>query len=234
MSGERILVVDDEPDLQRLLTFNLRNAGFEAEAVATGEEGIAAAARARPAVIVLDVMLPDMQGFDVCRRIRASADLADVPIMLLTARSDEQDRVRGFEVGTDDYVVKPFSVREIVMRVRALVRLASERRGVPVVDPPEVLRWKDLEVDVARRRAFVDGNEVLLRPLELKLIATLLSAPGKVFTRVELLDRVWGTSGEISPRTVDTHVRRLRDALHSHGHAVETVFRSGYRLRAAP
>ena len=233
MSGERILVVDDEPDLQRLLTFNLRGAGFEAEAVATGEEGLAAAARARPDVIVLDVMLPDIQGFEVCRRLRDDADLADVPIMMLTARGDEEDLVRGFALGIDDYVVKPFSVREIVMRIRALVRLAAERRGVPANDPPDVLRWRDLEVDVARHRAFVDGSEVLLRPLEFKLLATLLASPGKVFTRVELLERVWGLTGEISQRTVDTHVRRLRDALHSYGYAVETVLRGGYRLRAA-
>ena len=233
MTGERILVVDDEPDLQRLLTFNLRGAGFEAEAVATGEEGLAAAARARPAVIVLDVMLPDIQGFEVCRRLRADADLADVPIMMLTARVDEADHVRGFALGIDDYVVKPFSVREIVMRIRALARLAAERRGMPANDPADVLRWRDLEVDVGRHRAFVDGSEVLLRPLEFKLLATLLASPGKVFTRLELLERVWGLTGEISQRTVDTHVRRLRDALHSYGHAVETVFRGGYRLRAA-
>ena len=231
---DHILLIDDEPDLQRLVVFNLKEAGFEARAVGTGAEGIAAALKTRPSVVILDLMLPDIPGAEVCRRMRLDPSLADVPIMMLTARGDEYDRVLGFEVGADDYVVKPFSVRELVLRVRAVMRRAKERqaaRTAPVTETAKRLAWRGLEVDLVHHRVFLDGAELGLRPLEFKLIAVLLEAPGRVFTRAQLLEEVWGTTGDLHTRTVDTHVRRLREKLGSYGEAVETVHCVGYRLR---
>jgi two-component system phosphate regulon response regulator PhoB len=233
-----VLLVDDEPDLQRLLAFNLREAGFETEAVGTGAEGLAAAQRLGPAVVVLDLMLPDVSGTEVCRQMRANPTLADVAILMLTARGDEYDRVLGFEVGADDYVVKPFSVREVVMRVRGLAKRAHERRlarsgaaQAETVPADKQLTWRGLAVDPIRHRVYVDGVELTLRPLEFKLISLFLEQPGIVFTRAELLEEVWGMTAEVNTRTVDTHVRRLRERLGKHGDAVETVHGFGYRLR---
>ena len=234
MGEGRVLLVDDEPDLRQLVVFNLKDAGFEAEAVATGAAGIVAATKLRPAVVILDLMLPDLPGTEVCRRLREDPALSDVGILMLTARGDEYDRVLGFEVGADDYVVKPFSVRELVLRVRALVRRTKERqaaRASATTDDGRRLRWRGLEVDVGRHRVHADGNELSLRPLEFKLLSMLLENPGRVFTRAQLLEEVWGTSGDLHTRTVDTHVRRLREKLGAYGEAVETVHGVGYRLR---
>ena len=229
---ERILLVDDEPDLRQLVTFNLREAGFEVDAVGSGQAGLALAVRLRPAVVVLDLMLPDVSGMEVCRALRADPVLAEVAVLMLTARGDEYDRVMGFEVGADDYVVKPFSVRELVMRVKALARRTAERRAARAATGSDrKLRWKGLELDPVRHRVFVDDVELQLRPLEFKLIQVLLEHPGRVFTRGQLLEEVWGISGEASSRTVDTHVRRLRERLGTCGEAVETVHGFGYRLK---
>jgi two-component system phosphate regulon response regulator PhoB len=229
---DRILLVDDEPDLRQLVTFNLRDAGFEVDAVGSGQAGLVLAAKVRPAVIVLDLMLPDVSGTEVCRQLRANPVLGEVAVLMLTARGDEYDRVLGFEVGADDYVVKPFSVRELVMRVRALARRTAERRAARAMTGEDrKLRWKGLEVDPVRHHVFVDGAELQLRPLEFKLIQLLLEHPGRVFTRAQLLEEVWGISGEASSRTVDTHVRRLRERLGPYGEAVETVHGFGYRLK---
>jgi two-component system, OmpR family, phosphate regulon response regulator PhoB len=229
---ERILLVDDEPELRQLVTFNLREAGYEVDAVGSGQAGLALAAKVRPAVIVLDLMLPDVSGMEVCRALRADPMLGDVAVLMLTARSDEYDRVLGFEVGADDYVVKPFSVRELVMRVRALARRTAERRAARATTGGDrKLRWKALELDPVRHRVYIEEAELQLRPLEFKLIQVLLEHPGRVFTRGQLLEEVWGISGEASSRTVDTHVRRLRERLGSCGEAVETVHGFGYRLK---
>jgi len=229
---DRILLVDDEPDLRQLVTFNLRDAGFEVDGVGSGQAGLVLAAKVRPAVIVLDLMLPDVSGTEVCRQLRADPALADVGVLMLTARGDEYDRVLGFEVGADDYVVKPFSVRELVMRVRALARRTAERRAARAMTGEDrKLRWKGLEVDPVRHHVFLDGAELQLRPLEFKLIQLLLEHPGRVFTRAQLLEEVWGISGEASSRTVDTHVRRLRERLGPYGEVVETVHGFGYRLK---
>jgi two-component system phosphate regulon response regulator PhoB len=219
-------------DLRELLLFNLREAGFTVEAAATAAEGLDAAARLEPAVLVLDLMLPDLPGTEVCRRLRAHASLGDIGILMLTARGDESDRVLGFEVGADDYVVKPFSVREVVLRVRGLARRAAERRSARgAADLGRRLCFRGLALDPVRHRAYADGVELSLRPLEYKLIALLIEHPGQVFRRSELLQEVWGISAEINTRTVDTHVRRLREHLGTYGEAIETVHGYGYRLR---
>ncbi len=232
MTPDRVLIIDDELDLRELLLFNLREAGFEPEAAETATEGLAAARRIDPAVILLDVMLPDFPGTEVCRELRADPALGDVPILMLTARGDEADRVLGLEVGADDYVVKPFSIRELVLRVRALARRSAERRAArSAVDLGRRLSWRGLSLDPIQHRVYADGAELTLRPLEYKLISLFLEHPGQVFSRAQLLSEVWGIAADINTRTVDTHVRRLRERLGLHGDAIETVHGFGYRLR---
>jgi two-component system phosphate regulon response regulator PhoB len=207
--------------------------------VETGEGALRAAARLKPSVFVLDLMLPDLSGTEVCRRLRADADLADAAVLMLTARGDEYDRVLGFEVGADDYVVKPFSVRELVMRVKGLAVRARERRlARGASDEGKRLRWRGLEIDPARHRVAIHDpvdlaqtSELTLRPLEYRLLAIFLEHPGKVFSRTDLLQEVWGVSPETNTRTVDTHVRRLRERLGAYSEAIETVHGFGYRLR---
>jgi two-component system phosphate regulon response regulator PhoB len=229
---DRILLVDDEPDLQRLVLFNLHEAGFEAEAASTGGEGLAKARAMDPQVVLLDLMLPDLPGTEICRQLRADAQLADVAILMLTARGDEYDRVLGFEVGADDYVVKPFSVRELVMRVKGMARRYHERKAArATTQAGNRMQWRGLSVDSVRHRVFADGTELSLRPLEFRLLSMLLEHPGRVFSRGDLLEEVWGITSEVNTRTVDTHVRRLRERLGPYGEAVETVHGFGYRLR---
>ncbi len=231
---ERVLVVEDEPDLQRLVVFNLRDAGFDVEGVGSGLEALVAMARAKPAVVVLDLMLPDITGTEICRRVRADAILADVGIVIMSARGDEYDRLLGFEVGADDYVVKPFSVRELVMRVKGLARRPVVPRATgssPHLESQLALRWGGIELDATRHRVSIDRAEVLLRPLEFKLLHVFMRQPGHVLSRVQLLDEVWGVTGEGSTRTVDTHVRRLRDRIRPYADAIETVHGFGYKMR---
>jgi two-component system phosphate regulon response regulator PhoB len=228
----RVLIVDDEADLLRLLSFNLDNAGFRTLTAATANEALAAAEQFRPSVVLLDLMLPDLPGTEVCRRLRAHPQLDDVGILVLTARNDDYDRIVGFELGADDYVVKPFNVRELVLRVRALARRVGERsaaRATP--DPGETLAWRALRVDTGRHRVTVDDVELSLRPLEYRLLLALLLAKGAVLSREQLIDEVWGS--EVNERTVDTHVKRLRQRLGEHGDCIETVFGFGYRLKDA-
>jgi two-component system phosphate regulon response regulator PhoB len=233
-AADIVLVVDDEEDIRRLLSFNLGEAGFRVEAVETGGAALEAASRLRPSVVVLDLMLPDVSGMEVCRRLRADDEARDAAILMLTARGDEYDRVLGFEVGADDYVVKPFSVREVVMRVRGLATRANERRFARQSrDEGKRLRWRGLEIDPSRHRVLVDGAELSLRPLEYKLLAIFVEHPGRVLSRTELLEEVWGVSPETNTRTVDTHIRRLRERLGAYSDAIETVHGFGYRLRDA-
>jgi two-component system phosphate regulon response regulator PhoB len=227
-----VLVVDDEEDIRQLVSFNLDEAGFRVESVETGHDALVSAAKLRPSVYVLDLMLPDISGTEVCRKLRADPALSDAAILMLTARGDEYDRVLGFEVGADDYVVKPFSVRELVMRVKALASRAKERRlARGASDEGKRLRWKGLEIDPTRHRVTIDGAELQLRPLEYKLLATFIEHPGKVFSRTDLLQEVWGISPDTNTRTVDTHIRRLRERLGAYSEAIETVHGFGYRLR---
>ncbi len=228
-----ILVIDDEADLRNLLVYKLKEEGFTAEAAATAREGIAAATRLVPAVVILDLMLPDQPGTEVCKKLRADPKLADVAILMLTAKGDEVDRVVGLELGADDYVVKPFSVREVMLRVRALARRSGERAVAKDANGGDArpLRWQGLEVNLAEHRALADGAELTLTPLEFKLLARLLAHPGRAFTRDQLLDNVWNITADVTTRTVDTHVKRLREKLGAYGDAIETVRGIGYRLR---
>ncbi len=225
-----ILIVDDEAELASLVEYNLRQAGFATRVALTGEQALAFAAREAPALVVLDLMLPDVAGTEVCRRLRAEPRTRDVPILMLTARGEEHERVAGFEAGADDYVVKPFSPRELVLRVKAMLRRAPAAAGA------QRLSVGGLALDVAAHRAFVGDDEVELTALEFRLLHHFLTHPGRVQSRERLLAEVWGITRPQETRTVDTHVLRLRDKLGRLRDVIETVRGVGYRLAtpAAP
>jgi two-component system phosphate regulon response regulator PhoB len=223
-----ILVVEDEADLAELVAFNLRQSGYTAVTTDAGASAIAEVHRKRPDLIVLDLMLPDISGVEVCRRLRADDRTNDIPVVMLTARGEEVDRVLGFEVGADDYVIKPFSPRELVLRIGAVLRRtqppkpetagAAIRVGVMVIDEP-------------RHEVRVEDAPVPLTTLEFKLLLDLASRKGRVQSRDALLERVWGYTPGIETRTVDTHVKRLREKLGASSHYIETVRGVGYRMR---
>lgn len=235
-----ILIVDDEDDLRNLLRIHLEREGFTTAAAASGAEALELAQRFPPALVVLDLMLPDLGGTEVCRRLRASPELSEVPIIMLTARGEEIDRVVGFEVGADDYIVKSaFSMREFVLRVRAVLR---RRQGAPDQAPSttpaepaaEPLAYGVLSIDPGGHRVLVQDSEVVLTPIEFKLLHALASHPGRVQSRGLLLQQVWGMPPELNTRTVDTHVKRLREKLGPASAHLETVRGVGYRFNATP
>jgi two-component system phosphate regulon response regulator PhoB len=223
--SERILVVDDEPDLLELVRFNLCQAGFDVETATGGEEGLEKARRHPPDLVVLDLMLPDVPGTEVCRRLRTDSELGSVPILMLTARSEEIDRVVGLELGADDYVTKPFSPRELVLRARAILR-RTRADG----EPTKLMRSGLLELDPERHRCRVGEREIKLTAKEFELLRTLMERPGRVMTRDRLLDEVWGSDITVTSRTIDTHLKRLREKLGDAGDLVETVRGVGYRF----
>ncbi|NMO13317.1 response regulator [Pyxidicoccus fallax] len=220
-----VLIVDDERDLAELIDFNLRGAGFSTHLAFTGETALAAARERPPELVLLDLMLPDMSGIDVCRHLRANASSRGVLIVMLTAKGEESDRIRGFEVGADDYVVKPFSVRELVLRLKAILR-----RSGPTQDRAAPLALGPLKLDVAAHRFYVEDKEVALTALEFRLLEHLMSRLGRVQTREQLLEEVWGLSSSLETRTIDTHVMRLRDKLGPARTLLETVRGVGYRI----
>lgn len=225
----RILIVEDEKDIRDVIAFNLKQAGHEVQAVARGEEALAAMASKTPALVLLDVMLPDMSGMDVCRTLKRSPEYGHVPVLMLTARGEEIDRVVGFEVGADDYVVKPFSMRELLLRVQAILR-----RATGVVPAAAVLEFGALRIDKDAHRVWVDAKEIELTALEFKLLLTFYERRNRVQSRGTLLDDVWGLSPDLSTRTVDTHVKRLREKLGPACDYIETVRGVGYRFSAQP
>lgn len=224
----KLLIVEDEADLRDLVAYNLRAAGHEVIEAGTGLEGLALAKGKRPDLVLLDLMLPDVPGTEVCRKLRADPALAGLRVVMLTARGEEIDRVVGFELGADDYVVKPFSVRELVLRIGAVLRRAAAPEG----EERPVVAGR-LTLDRPRHRVTVDGEEVTLTALEFKLLATLLDRRGRVQSRERLLEDVWEMNPEITTRTVDTHIKRLREKLGAAGDYVETVRGVGYRFTDA-
>ncbi len=223
---DTILVVDDERDILDLLVHHLESGGFSVITAETGEEALAQARTRHPAAILLDVMLPDFQGTDVLRLLRQEPATRSIPIILLTARGEEVDRVVGFELGADDYVVKPFSPREIVLRVQALLR-----RSAPADAADTVREAHGIRLDPTRHEVSVEGSRLELTATEFRLLEYLMTRPGRVLSRVQLLEEVWGSDVFVTDRTVDTHVKRLRSKLESAASAVETVRGVGYRFR---
>lgn len=223
LSNARVLVVDDDAAIRELASMYLRKEGFDVAAVADGPSALEAAQRERPALIVLDLMLPGMSGFDVCRELRKQSN---VPILMLTARNEDTDKIVGLELGADDYLTKPFNPREMVARVKAILRRA-ERAGR---DERREVRVGALTVDARKREARVDGRELALRAKEFDLLLAFASEPGRVFTREALLDQVWGYSYYGETRTVDVHVQHLRAKLSGSGVSIQTVRGVGYKL----
>jgi phosphate regulon transcriptional regulator PhoB len=221
-----VLVVEDEPDIRRLVVLHLERDGFRCRTATTGPEALREVQKAAPDLVVLDLMLPDLDGLEVCRQLRGDRRTAAVPIIMLTAKSDEVDRIVGLEVGADDYVAKPFSPKELVARVRAVLR------RVRSTDEPRVLSVGPVVLDPLRHGVSVDGRPVELTPKEFDLLQALLEAAGRVLSREHLLNHVWGyaRADEIESRTVDVHVRRLRAKLGDAGHRIATVKSVGYRF----
>ncbi|HJK95885.1 MAG TPA: response regulator transcription factor [Polyangiaceae bacterium LLY-WYZ-14_1] len=224
----RILVVEDEADLAELVAYNLKQEGYVVATARDGSSALSEVRRQRPDLVVLDVMLPDISGTEVCRRIRRDAATERLPVVMLTAKGEEVDRIVGFEVGADDYIPKPFSPRELVLRVAAVLRRSQP--SAETVDA-EAIEVGALLIDVPRHRVQVREEEIPLTALEFKLLLDLASRRGRVQTRDALLERVWGYAPGIETRTVDTHVKRLREKLGEASEYIETVRGVGYRMR---
>jgi two-component system, OmpR family, phosphate regulon response regulator PhoB len=224
----RILVVDDEEDLRTVLAYALTKEGHTVEAVATGAAALTRAFAWNPDVVLLDLMLPDISGTDVCRLLKQDERTKGARVIMLSAKGEEEDRILGFERGADDYVVKPFSTRELLLRISAL----SRRRDSAA--PPPVLELGELRIDREAYRVTVSGADVALTALEFKLLVTLLERRERVQTRDALLTDVWGMDTEIETRTIDTHVKRLREKLGRFGDKIQTVRGVGYRLSEVP
>jgi len=223
----KILVVDDEPDVVQLIEYNLKGAGYEVITAQDGEEAIKKARASAPDLIILDLMLPQIEGLDVCKILRRDATTADIPIVILTAKASETDRVLGLELGADDYVTKPFSPRELVLRAKRLLRTES-----PGAQHAEQIDIGDLHLDIPNHRATVKGKAVDLTATEFRLLAVLVKRRGRVQTRDQLLRDVWDYDSIIDTRTVDTHVRRLREKLGPAAKHLDTVRGVGYRFLA--
>lgn len=223
-SAPRILVVEDEASLAVLLTYNLESEGYRVETVERGDEAELKLKENLPDLLILDWMLPGLSGFEICRRLRTREATKTIPIIMLTARGEESERVRGLAIGADDYVVKPFSVPELMARVRALLRRAKPERVA------SILQSADIKLDRETKRVYRGVREIHLGPTEFRLLEHLMERPGRVFSRAQLLDTVWGMASEIDERTVDVHIGRLRKAL-SNGRErdpLRTVRGSGY------
>jgi len=227
MSRERILIVEDEPDIAEVLRYNLEKEGFKAEVARRGDSGLEAARREpAPDLILLDLMLPGLDGLEFTRALKREAATARIPIVMLTARSEELDRIVGLELGADDYISKPFSPRELVLRVKAVLR-----RRQPGEAGGERLEVGEIRLDVAGHRLRVADEEIPLTATEFRLLRLLIERGGRVQTRGQLLSDVWGYAEDIDSRTVDTHIRRLRRKLGPEADRIETVIGVGYRLR---
>ena len=226
---EHVLVVDDEPDIVGLVAYHLAKSGYRVSTAADGGEALELARRERPTLLVLDQMLPGMSGFDVLERLRADDATRRIAVLMLTARKEEPDRIRGLSLGADDYLTKPFSPQELVLRVAAILR----RLGAPAPTVAgDVLQFGPLRIDRGAHRVTVDGAEVELTPTEYKLLLTLGERRGRVQARAHLLESVWEAAPDIQTRTVDMHIQRLRTKLGPAGDMIETVRGFGYRLNA--
>ncbi len=223
---QTVLVVEDEPAILTLLRYNLEREGFSVSEARDGEEALTQLEERRPDAVLLDWMLPLVSGIEVCRRIRRAPAWRDLPVIMLTARTEEGDRIRGLDSGADDYVVKPFSPNELIARLRAVIRRARPATAA------ETLEFADVSLDLAGHRVSRGGTPIHLGPTEFRLLRYLMERPGRVFSREQLLDAVWGHDAYVEPRTVDVHIRRLRKAMNDGDRTdlIRTVRTAGYSL----
>jgi two-component system phosphate regulon response regulator PhoB len=224
-----VLLVEDEPDLNQTVAFNLDSEGYSVESAFNGKDALKLIEEKTPDLILLDLMLPDMSGLEICRILRSSKKTKNIPIMMVTAKGEEIDRIVGFELGADDYIVKPFSIREFMLRVAAMLK----RSGDTINNDEEKIIFGSLEIDIAAHRVKLKDKEIPLTAKEFSLLHYLVERIGRVSTRDALLDDVWGYNCEVTTRTVDTHVKRLRAKLSDVGNNIETVRGVGYRFNSA-
>lgn len=224
----KILIVEDDRDIAELVEYNLKQERLSCERCVSGADGLARARRLLPNLIILDLMLPDMGGLEVCKALKGDQKTQKIPVLILTAKGEEVDRIVGFEVGADDYLTKPFSPRELVLRVKAILRRMKERELMSKTEP---LSFGRLSVDPLKFQVKVGGEEIRPTAIEFKLLKYLMSNKGRVATRDMLLDQVWGYEAALTTRTVDTHIKRLREKLGRAGDYIETLRGIGYRFR---
>ena len=223
--SQKIYIVEDEPDIRETLKYNFSNEGFEVFTAPDGEEALSNIKKVLPDVLILDLMLPGLSGLDVCKSIRADDDIRDMSIIMLTAKGEEIDRVIGFELGADDYVTKPFSVRELILRVKVLLKKQRES-----LVENKLVKFGPIRIDLDAHELKINDKEVVLTALEFKLLQHLVKRKGRVQTREQLLGDVWGYSAEVTTRTVDTHIKRLREKLGNTSDYIQTIRGVGYRF----
>ncbi|WP_366655586.1 phosphate regulon transcriptional regulator PhoB [Fodinicurvata sp. EGI_FJ10296] len=223
---QTVLIVEDEEDLVIMLTYNLEREGYTVQSVADGDEAVVAAGEHNPAIIILDWMLPHKSGLDICRQLRRGAKTRDIPVIMLTARGEEADRIRGLDSGADDYISKPFSIVELMARIRAVLRRTGPSSN------EDSLEFGDTRMDLVAHRVTRAGRDIHLGPTEFRLLRHFMQYPGRVFSREQLLDVVWGHDVYVEPRTVDVHIRRLRKAINDGDlpDIIRTVRSAGYAL----
>jgi len=228
--SQKILIIEDEPDIRKTLEYNISREGYEVISASSLSEGREKLESASFSLLLLDLMLPDGSGLDLCRELKQDKSLSSMPVIILTAKDDEVDKVVGFELGADDYVTKPFSVRELILRVKAVLK-----RGERKSDNMEVQRqFGELKIDVDSHEVFVNDEQVSLTALEFKLLRQLVDRRGRVQSRDQLLSDVWGYSSDVTTRTVDTHIKRLREKLGDMGKYVQTIRGVGYKFTRTP
>jgi len=221
--NKKVLIVEDDSNISKLVEYNLQKAGFRTTVSSTGELALVELQKSKFHMVILDIMLPGIDGLEVCKRIRSNKKFSTTKILMLTAKGEELDKVLGFELGADDYVVKPFSPRELVLRVKAILKRDEFEQ--------DLILFGDIKIDVNNYEAFLGTKKIDLTAMEFNLLLNLLSNKGQVQTREHLLEKVWGASGDISTRTIDTHIKRLRQKLGKYGDNIETIRSVGYRFK---
>jgi len=228
--SNKILIIEDEPDIRKTIEYNLSREGFKIFTAASLKEGKELLDKSF-SLLVLDLMLPDGSGLDLCRELKSNQELMNIPIVILTAKDDEVDKVVGFELGADDYVTKPFSVRELILRIKAILKRGSSQKNETI----EIERqFGDLVIDIDSHEVFVNKEQISLTALEFRLLSQLIDRRGRVQSRDQLLSDVWGYSAEVTTRTVDTHIKRLREKLGTMGKYVQTIRGVGYKFSRTP
>ena len=226
----KILIIEDEPDIRKNLEYNLSREGYSVLTAASIAEAEQLIYSNNLSLILLDLMLPDGSGLDLCKKMKSDPNVQNLPIIILTAKDDEVDKVVGFELGADDYVTKPFSVRELILRIKAVLKRGDNKKDIVEIDR----QFGDLKIDIDSHEVFVDGELVNLTALEFKLLIQLVDRRGRVQSREQLLADVWGYSAEVTTRTVDTHIKRLREKLGTMGKYVQTIRGVGYKFSRSP
>jgi two-component system phosphate regulon response regulator PhoB len=228
--SQRILIIEDEPDIRKTLEYNISREGYKVVSASSLSEGKEQINSSDFSLILLDLMLPDGSGLDLCREIKSDKDKSPTPIIILTAKDDEVDKVVGFELGADDYVTKPFSVRELILRIKAILKRGESKKEILEVQR----QFGELTMDIDSHEAFVNNEQIILTALEFRLLRQLVDRRGRVQSRDQLLSDVWGYSAEVNTRTVDTHIKRLREKLGTMGKYVQTIRGVGYKFSRTP